>query len=98
MDSPFAFEWGVDQEGYELRRFKDEGFGSLGHFGSLAASYEPAPFSEYFVVVGRGGPMRYYRPLDEDGLWLRFAETCREPGGALQFANDFGGLRCLEEE
>jgi len=98
MDNPFDFVWGVDQDGYELKRVKDVGFGSLGR--ALAAlddsnfneGYEP--FSEYLVVAGCGGPIRYYRPLDNDGLWLRFAENCRHPDGVLQFANEFGSFRC----
>ena len=43
-------------------------------------------------VVPRGGPLRVYRPLDDEGLWLRFAQTCEDAAGVLRFANQFGQL------
>jgi hypothetical protein len=79
---PFAFEWGVDQDGYQIER---KNAGNSRFFG---------PTPEFDMVTLRGGPLRYYRPLDNDGLWLRFAETCRTNEGVLQFANAYGALDC----
>jgi hypothetical protein len=78
--SPFHFEWPVDQHGYTVER----------RSGRDADGYGPGEF-EY--IDPRGGPLRYYRPLDDGGLWLRFAETCRAREGVLQFVSDFGTLR-----
>src|SRR6516162_5570149 len=78
--SPFHFEWPVDQHGYTTER----------RSGRDADGYGPGEF-EY--INARGGPLRYYRPLDDGGLWLRFAETCRAREGILPFVDKFGALR-----
>jgi hypothetical protein len=75
---PFVFVWSVDQDGYAIENVSSSG----GFFG-------PAEFD---AVSRRGGPDRFYRPLDVDGLWLRFAETCESRDGVLKFANEFGLL------
>jgi hypothetical protein len=75
---PFAFLWSVDQEGYAIEHDSRGGF-----FGP----------GGYDVVSRRGGSDRLYRPLDIDGLWLRFAETCQSRDGVLTFANEYGLLR-----
>jgi len=72
--NPFSFSWGVDQDGYEIRR---EPAGLL--------DQERAEF-----VVGRGGQERRYQPLDDPALWLRFGETCRDRDGVLAFTSEFG--------
>jgi len=77
---PFVFVWGVDQDGYEIRR------------AGLGGSMLWRKVVDYDEVAPRGGPPRYYRPLDEDSLWLRFAEICRTNDGILQFANKYGVL------
>jgi len=54
---------------------------------------EPEPA----VIYARGGPVRYYEPLEVDGLWRKFAEQCR-PGapdgdaGTLAFVRQYGLL------
>jgi len=79
-ESPFRFVWPVDQAGYTMEHVKlDEPRG-------LGAE------REYDLIRSRGGPLRYYWPLDEDGLWLRFAETCKTAEGVLGFVNEFGLL------
>ena len=46
----------------------------------------------YEVIRPRGGPWRFYRPLDNDGLWLRFGESCNSREGVLSFVSEFGPL------
>jgi hypothetical protein len=62
-ESPVAFAWSVDQDGYEMV----EG-----------------------ALLPRGGSLRFYRPLDDECLWLRFAHSCIDAEGVLSFANEFG--------
>jgi hypothetical protein len=75
--SPFNFTWGVDRDGYEIRRQR------LGLIDQ----------EEKEFVVARGGPERRYAPLEDPTLWLRFGETCRDHDGVLAFATEFGLLR-----
>jgi hypothetical protein len=75
--SPFNFTWGVDRDGYEIRRRR------LGLIDQ----------EEKEFVVARGGPERRYAPLEDRTLWLRFGETCRDLNGVLAFAGEFGLLR-----
>src|SRR6516162_8369199 len=82
--SPFHFEWPVDQHGYTVER----------RSGRDADGYGPGEF-EY--IHPRGGPLRFYRPLDDGGLWLRFAQTCRAREGVLQFVREYGTLRQQED-
>ena len=44
------------------------------------------------VIRPRGGPYRFYRPLDDDGLWLRFGENCKSREDVLSFVTQFGPL------
>jgi len=84
---PFQFVWPVDQDGYEIwRNPHDDGFASL------------VGRRETVFIRPLGGPLRYYRPLDSDGLWLRFAESCKSIEGALSFANEFGCILQLHNE
>jgi hypothetical protein len=79
-ENPFRFVWPVDQAGYTIEHVKlDEPRG-------LGAE------REYDLIRSRGGPLRFYWPLNEDGLWLRFAETCTTAEGVLAFVNEFGLL------
>jgi hypothetical protein len=82
MAELFQFEWPVDQQGYTTER-RPPGHDADGY------SYD----AEFECLSPRGGPSRFYRPLDDGGLWLRFAETCRKRDGVLRFAGDFGMLR-----
>jgi len=84
IDDPFLFWWPVDQEGYKIER-KPRLRGLLAIVGD-----EPAEEDSWIRAVG--GPPRYYRPLDEDGLWLKFGKTCTTIDGVLQFANQYGLL------
>jgi hypothetical protein len=86
-DDLFRFEWPVDQDGYEIWRNP--------HSEDLARELRR---SETVFIRPRGGPLRYYRPLEIEGLWLRFAETCKTIEGALAFANEFGCILALQSE
>jgi hypothetical protein len=78
-DGLFWFEWPVDQAGYELELDERTGEGLLG----------PGPPR----IRGRGGPPRYYRPLEQHpGLWREFADECVDDHGVLRFANKYGLL------
>jgi hypothetical protein len=75
-ETPFAFAWSVDQDGYEILRDRDTA---------------EAPSNQSFdIIKSRGGPLRFYRPLDTEGLWLRFAQSCTDAAGAILFATEFG--------
>jgi hypothetical protein len=80
MADLFRFEWPVDQHGYETQRIRRRDADGYGE-------------GEFEYVCAHGGPRRFYRPLDESGLWLRFAETCRSREGVLQFVSKYGTLR-----
>ena len=73
----FKFQWKVDQDGYTIEVRHRDFYGRQGDW-------------EY--VVPRGTRWRYYRPLEDAGLWLRVAETCRTREGVLQFVGEFGLL------
>jgi hypothetical protein len=73
----FSFQWKVDQDGYTTQTDDDD---NTGH-----------PVSRERIIP-RGPRWRYYRPLENDGLWLRFAEVCRSREGVLAFVNEFGML------
>jgi hypothetical protein len=80
MADLFRFEWPVDQHGYateRIRRRDADGFGE----------------GEFEYVRARGGPLRFYRPLEETSLWVRFADTCRAREGVLWFVGEYGMLR-----
>ena len=80
MAELFQFEWPVDQNGYatEHRRRRDaDGYGE----------------GEFEYIFARGGPPRFYRPLDGGSLWVRFADACRSREGVLQFVDEYGMLR-----
>jgi hypothetical protein len=79
-ESPFRFVWPVDQEGYEIEHVKLEEPRGLGME------------REYDVIRTKGGPLRFYKPLDEHDLWLRFADACKTAEGVLSFVNKFGLL------
>ena len=78
QEVPFAFVWPVDEAGYQFVQVDPES-GDPNKAGSN-------------VLVRRGGPLRYYHPLDDESLWVRFAENCRDSASALQFANEYGRL------
>jgi hypothetical protein len=79
-DNPFRFAWPVDQHGYEIERVRLEEPQGLGQE------------IEYDRVRGKGGPLRFYWPLDDEALWLTFGEICQTANGTLAFANQFGTL------
>ena len=82
MAELFQFEWPVDQHGYTTER-RPAGRDADGY------SYD----GEFECLSPRRGPPRFYRPLDDGGLWLRFAQTCRERDAVLRFVSEFGMLR-----
>jgi len=49
------------------------------------------------IITPRGWRWRNYRPLELDGLWLQFAETCRMPEGVRRFVDEFGTLRDAQD-
>jgi len=74
----YHFEWHRDKRGYEIRSVGGDG-------NSLLASFS----HEY--VVGLGGPLDAYRPLEEHpALWRQFAQECVTRDGIIPFANRFG--------
>jgi hypothetical protein len=85
MAGPFLFPWLVDQGGYKTERVTRR-------FGGLLDLGENAAGEEFIVIAPAGGLLRYYSPLDEEGLWLQFAETCTNLDGVLLFANKYGVL------
>jgi hypothetical protein len=63
------------------------------------AGYDLEPDEDdHWMVQARGGPLRYYRPMEVEGLWRRFAGQCVDERGAddhdgiLAFVSEFGLL------
>jgi hypothetical protein len=89
----FEFEWGVDQHGYAL---EDRSPGPL--LLSLSGEDDPEQDRAYErdgwnkVIRQRGGPVKYYRPMEHSGLWRRMADVPDSPAGALEFVREFGLL------
>src|SRR5205814_3277557 len=83
-DSRYDFEWPVDQHGYEIEHVpaRETGLGTILSGGDDA----------HDVIRARGGPPRYYRPMEHPGLWRRFAETDGPPDRLLGFVSEFGLL------
>src|SRR5262245_58224363 len=81
MPDLFRFEWPVDQAGYELVHVAASQGGSL-LSGQVA----------HDIIRARDGAPRYYRPLDDPGLWRRFADSCESAYGVLAFVTEFGLL------
>jgi hypothetical protein len=79
----FQFQWQVDQDGYETA--VEGGRDVYGRPG------------EFKTIRPRGQRWRYYRPLETDGLWLRFAGTCRTGDGVLQFVEEYGLLHDAQD-
>src|SRR5262245_48372305 len=78
--NPLAFAWPVDQQGYDIvRRTAPD--------PAMAALWGAQEIED---IVPRGGEPRWYRPLDYDGLWLRFAVNCNDADTLLEFTNEFG--------
>lgn len=78
MSGIYHFDWGRDKAGYELRTAGGTGEDLLSRY-------------RYEQVVGLGGPVECYRPLEEHPtLWRRFADTCVTREGIIPFVNDFG--------
>lgn len=86
-DDLFSFEWPVDQLGYEIEHVPAKEGWKEGAVTLLGASK-----AAHTEIRRRGGPLRYYRPMDNPGLWRRCADVCRSPEGALSFVNEFGLL------
>jgi hypothetical protein len=99
-NNPFVFEWPVDQDGYDVvheepARSPNATFLSQGEVtaGATALDHYRQGAAGYYVIRRRGGPLRYYRPLDDEpGLWRRFSETCISIDGVLSFVREFGLL------
>jgi hypothetical protein len=53
---------------------------------------EPVDKDGSKVLARRGGALQNYHPLDDDTLWLRFAQDCKDSASVLQFANRYGPL------
>jgi len=76
----FRFEWPVDQSGYDIKERRGDGATLAGQF-------------KYDEILPRGGPPKFYRPMDDHaGLWREFADTCVTTEGALAFSHEFGLL------
>jgi len=86
VDNPFVFVWPVDRDGYAIEHVGPTGTTVLGSV-------------QYDVIRPKGGPLLYYRPLDEHpGLWRQFVETCSSIEGVLTFVREFGLLTDRETE
>ncbi len=90
--SLFTFEWPVDKAGYDLELVKPRRSPGRTPTQLTAGDTEP-----YYVIRRRGGPLSYYRPLeDHPGLARRLADlatTAASDDTALRdFANEFGLL------
>jgi hypothetical protein len=83
QETPFAFAWPVDQDGYRIIYEEEE---------MVADPGEPEPVAGSHVVARRGGALRLYHPLDDETLWLRFAQDCKDAASVLRFANEYGRL------
>ena len=81
--TPFGFAWHVDRDGYEIH-VEQESAGLAGRVG-------------FEVLVARGGRLRPTSPLDDESLWLRFAETCKDMDGVMLFTKEFGLLGASPE-
>src|SRR4051794_1279797 len=83
MKSLFQFEWAVDQNGYQIERIPGNDPATSTILGTVYA---------HDVIRPMGGPLRYYRPMDDNpGLWRQFAQ-CGDAAMALAFAIKFGLL------
>lgn len=100
-NNPFVFEWPVDQNGYELEHlafnldFPEGSFLSPGArtLGDEAVENHRKGRAGNYWVRARGGPPRYYLPLEhQPGLWREFAEACSSIEGVLAFVGRFGLL------
>jgi hypothetical protein len=57
------------------------------------AGYELELVDGHQIIRARGGPLRYYAPLEEQpGLWRKFADMCTDSERALQFVIQHGLL------
>jgi hypothetical protein len=92
----FRFAWWIDQDGYDLET--EPAMPALATSAPPWASMPPplldmAASKPRDLIRGRGGPPRYYRPMEaQPGLWREFAETVTSPDGALAFVTRFGLL------
>src|SRR4051812_4446339 len=92
MNDLFAFDWGVDQDGYELANKAPS------PLEGLVPPYSPE-FERELERGGwkqeirrRGGPLRYYRPMERPGLWRRLGEAANTRDGIMAFVGEFGLL------
>ena len=88
----FTFEWPVDKAGYDLELVKPRRSPGRSPTQLTAGHTEP-----YYVIRRQGGPLSYYRPLeDHPGLARRLADlatTAPSDDTALRdFANECGLL------
>jgi len=82
--TPYEFDWPVDQSGYDIERRPAPDTG--GSTGTILSGFVGDQLRR------RGGPLRYYRPMENPALWRRFADTCVAADGALAFVSEFGLL------
>jgi hypothetical protein len=84
MSSLFELKWAVDQDGYDVEHIP----------------YKPGPTLlqtgyEHDAIRPRGGPLRWYRPMEQPSLWRRFA-GCVDASSLLLFIQEFGTLSSVE--
>src|SRR5437762_13748790 len=80
--TPYDFEWPVDQHGYEIEHVP----------AAVGSTLLSLPAAARDVIRRRSGPLRFYRPMEQPGLWRRFAETCSSLDGVRDFVSEFGLL------
>ncbi len=87
MDELFRFEWAIDQHGYEPASAEEL------PAGVERPVLEEPPIGGGWWIRRKGGPLRWYRPLESRrGLARRFASLPKDPAALLDFANEFGFL------
>lgn len=86
MADLFHFKWPIDQHGYEpasAEKFPP---------GVERPVLKEPPIGGGWWIRRKGGPLRWYLPLEDRGLARRFANLPKEPQAMLKFVDKFGFL------
>ena len=87
VTEPFTFEWPVDQDGYDVIEKTESGVSE----DLIFLSGQLRGIDDRRAVRRRGGPLRFYRPLEEaPALFLELAHLEKSPAAVIEFANRFG--------
>jgi hypothetical protein len=93
-ESPIVFPWPVHKHGYDIVEgaLVPRAPGGIGTDALSDPRDSPLRVDADGVLVPSDGPLKYYYPLDDESLWLQFADTCVDAEGVLKFATKFGRL------